>query len=163
MESAYAIYAPPILASGLMAGTLLSIPLQKCLDLKTIILIGGLVISLLNAWIGIFIYFFKTVEDFKYVGMVLVVFGCTALLFTFGLTVGWLTMGYVSMMVPEGTFRWTQFVNAILAGAVIVALSIIISSEDNPEILCWIYAGSTFLFTVFNAIFLIKIKGLTIA
>ena len=95
--------------------------------------------------------------------MILVVFGCTALLFTFGLTVGWLTMGYASMMVPEGTFRWTQFVNAILAGGVIVALSIIISSEGNPENMCWTYSGSTFLFTLFNYIFLIKIKGLAIA
>jgi len=59
--------------------------------------------------------------------MILVVFGCTALLFSFGMTIGWLTLAYALVIMPEGAFRWAQFVNAFLSGTVIVALSVVIS------------------------------------
>lgn len=161
-EPIFGIYTPPIITIAQLIGTFISIPLLQYLEWKSLILIGGFSIALLNGLIGMFIYFFGAYVDFAPYAMTLAVVCIMALLFTFGITVGSCAWPYASYMMPSNAIVAAQVLNWILAGLSIIAFSVNTNATSNPLVMLWIYSGTTFVLTVVCWILMINIKGLSI-
>lgn len=161
-EPIFGIYTPIVITLSQLIGTFISIPLLQYLEWKSLTLIGGFSIALLNGLTGMFLYFFEIYEDFAPYAMTLAVVCIMALLFTFGITVGSVSWPYASYMMPSNAVVAAQVLNWLLAGISIIAFSVDTNANNSPVIMLWVYAGVTFVLSVLNWILMINIKGLTI-
>lgn len=161
-EPIFGIYTPIVITLSQLIGTFISIPLLQYLEWKSLTLIGGFSIALLNGLTGMFLYFFSIYEDFAPYAMTLAVVCIMALLFTFGITVGSASWPYASYMMPSNAVVAAQVLNWLLAGISIIAFSFDTNANSSPVIMLWVYAGVTFVLSVLNWILMINIKGLTI-
>jgi len=161
-EPVFGIYTPIVITISQLIGTFISIPLLQYLEWKSLTLIGGFSIALLNGLTGMFLYFYANYEDFAPYAMTLAVVCIMALLFTFGITVGSVSWPYASYMMPSNALVAAQVINWLLAGISIIAFSVDTNSTDSPVIMLWVYSGVTFVLSVLNWILMIDIKGLSV-
>lgn len=154
----FSIYVPIVITIAQLVGTLISVPLMRFVEWKSLTLVGGFTLALWNGLIGMFIYFFDNDSDFTNYGLTLAVVTILAFLFTFGVTVGSSTWPYIQYMMPPNSVTVAQVLNWFLTGCTIVFLSVDINETGSPVIMIWVFCGSTFVLTVLNWIMMINIK-----
>ena len=154
----FSIYVPIVITIAQLVGTLISVPLMRFVEWKSLTLVGGFALALWNGLIGMFIYFFDNDSDFTNYGLTLAVVTILAFLFTFGVTVGSSTWPYIQYMMPPNSVTVAQVLNWFLTGCTIVFLSVDINETGSPVIMIWVFCGSTFVLTVLNWIMMINIK-----
>jgi MFS transporter, SP family, xylose:H+ symportor len=158
----FGLYTPIVITIGQLVGTFISVPMLQYIEWKSLTLIGGFSLSLLNALIGMFFYFYEEFEEFKPYALTFAVVLILAYMFTFGITVGSSVWPYVSYMMPSNAVLIAQVVNWILAGFTILSLSFDVNATSYPYAAIWVFAGITFVLSVLNWIFMINIKGLSV-
>jgi len=83
-------------------------------------------------------------------------------MFTFGVTIGSSAWPYASYMMPSGAILVAQVLNWLLAGATIIFFSVDVDKTNGPEIMIWIFGGTTFLISLIFWGIMPKIKGLNV-
>jgi MFS family permease len=158
----FGIYTPIVITIAQLIGTFISVPMLQFLEWKSLILIGGFSLAVLNGLIGMFFYFYDIYEDFQPYALTFAVVLIIAYMFTFGITIGSSVWPYASYMMPSGAVTFAQAISLKLAGLSIMAFSFDVSAMGNPYVIIWVYAGLTLVFSVLNLILMPNIKGLSV-
>ena len=67
----FSIYVPIVITIAQLVGTLISVPLMRFVEWKSLTLVGGFALAFWNGLIGMFIYFFDHYSDFENYGLTL--------------------------------------------------------------------------------------------
>ena len=154
----FGLYIPIIITIAQLLGTFISIPLLN-FELKWLNILGGFACGMFDLLAALFIVCFKKFDSFLDFGLPMTALMITAFMFTFGLTLGTTVGPYMSQMMPSGALWISQMINWVLIGVTLIAFSSNISSQGDPSIMLWVYAGFTLTISVLNCIFMIETKG----
>jgi hypothetical protein len=144
-----------------LIGTFISIEMLKYIEWRSLTLVGGFSIAFIDALIGLFFYLYANDNQWQY-SIILSMICIMAFMFTFGMTIGSSVWPYIGYLMPSNGVTAALVVNWLLAGCSIIAFSFVTANMGNPWVMMWIYCGVTFVLSIFNAIFMVRIKGLSV-
>lgn len=152
-------YTPVVITIAQLIGTFISIFLLRKFEWKNITIIGGFILSICCAALGVFFYEYL-VNKWEY-SMILSMVFVSIFMLTFGLTFGSSIWPYITFLLPSRIVQGALVINWLGAGLTIISFSFCTYYMDSPYVMFFVYCGVTFILTVINLFLMIPIKGLT--